>query len=656
MIYTPGCIELDISWLCNSDKEDHLTLTDDGDDHLGSANSLHLTLSGHFATSLMTMNRIHRNHCQKIHSILSYILDARLMLESFLHAISWGNHDCVCDPQICAAHTALMNSPKLSIILKYWWMPPQSATSWKSCTHGAHSIIEQFSVECLQSILTHGLDTLYDCFWTPDDVQEDFFTGTHFAQLVEQCKIIALILWRLLLASAHTKKQADWITKKNPSKFCGLSAKAFDTLHALAVTMSHRWAADHVARISWSAMQEVTVFSQQLDNKDSFSNGVAATVYIKQQATAPAPEVSKLLSPHIETYTTYYVLQFLLDAPEFQLSTYPYQHSPLLQPPHPVHAIPHGPEHIPLQYLLGSINVAEVSYADNEHVLTVDHLWGLFKFCSQDINSFDRLDWMILVFGWLHLQMAFANSLHKQYLGTAAGQGLMHAFTVLKQKGLGSALTKGPFHHDLVEAIDHVNLEDLRSCQSEELVSYAHQLIDEHASSGVLDQMDALPLDKQDEVKHQTILWNHDVLHYIVLDQAIKQGDNSKCAIEVLELLQGLHWEWSLAVWYVTYRSEGSNIQWEYFKKLHPVICLICELGKHIEQEFNTQTCRKHHSTPSKDADVKLLKSAYQSSNTHSYLPDCKLKGSKRDKVQDIVTKGLEKLHTGQTLWHWNFG
>lgn len=238
-----------------------------------------------------------------------------------------------------------------------------------------------------------------------------------------------------------------------------------------------------------------------------------------------------------------------------------------------MHALPHGPEHITLQYLLGSINVPEVSYADNEHVveelmnqlglgstcaecqglgeekilawigdqLTVDRLRGLFKFCSQDINSFDRLDWMILVFGWLHLQMAFANSLHKQYLGTAAGRGLMHAFTVLKRKGLGSALIKGPFHHDLVEAIYHVaeahlqidwlavtkvkNLEDLRSCQPEELVSYARKLVDEHASSGALDQMDALPLDKQDEVKCQTILWNCDVLHYIVLDQAIKQGD-----------------------------------------------------------------------------------------------------------------------------------
>lgn len=45
-------------------------------------------------------------------------------------------------------------------------------------------------------------------------------------------------------------------------KFHGLSAKAFDTLHALAVTMSHRWAADHVARMSQSAMQEVTGLMQ----------------------------------------------------------------------------------------------------------------------------------------------------------------------------------------------------------------------------------------------------------------------------------------------------------------------------------------------------------------------------------------------------------
>jgi len=445
-------------------------------------------------------------------------------------------------------------------------------------------------------------------------------------------------------------------------KFRGLSAKAFDTLHALGVTMSHKWACTHVAKMSASAMQEVTrlmqiypwlisydninipfrVFSQRLDNKDTFSSGVAATVYIKRQAHALSPEVCAQLQEsrrigsqnpitfldifklsiqsysRVKKFIVYHVLRFLLDSPEFQFQTYAHQDSPLLQPPTPVHALPHGPEHVTLQYLLGSINIPEVSYADNERVveellrqlglasgtaeeqklalkkilawigdqMTVDRLRGLFKFRSRDINSFDRLDWMVLVFGWLHLQMAFANSLHKQYLGTAAGRGLMQAFILLKRKGLGSSATKGPFHHDLVEALYHVAeahvridwltvtkatcLEELRSWPPAKLLEYAHKLVDEHASSDAVNRMDTLPVDRQDEVQRQTILWNRDALHYITLDHAIKSGDvglmedmlptllfrftgggNSKYATEVLELLQGLHREWPPAVRYV---------------------------------------------------------------------------------------------------------
>ena len=87
-------------------------------------------------------------------------------------------------------------------------------------------------------------------------------------------------------------------------KFRGLSAKGFDTLHALALTMSHKWTGNVVGRISHEAMKEVVrlmqifpwlilhdnlqipfrVFSQHLDNQGEFGNGTAATVYIKQNA------------------------------------------------------------------------------------------------------------------------------------------------------------------------------------------------------------------------------------------------------------------------------------------------------------------------------------------------------------------------------------
>ena len=71
----------------------------------------------------------------------------------------------------------------------------------------------------------------------------------------------------------------------------------------------------------------------------------------------------------IRDHTIYHILQFLLDAPEFALHSYQHWDDTLLCPPNPVHALPHGPEHVTLQYLLGSLNIPEVSYADNERLV-----------------------------------------------------------------------------------------------------------------------------------------------------------------------------------------------------------------------------------------------------------------------------------------------
>ncbi len=40
-------------------------------------------------------------------------------------------------------------------------------------------------------------------------------------------------------------------------KFKGISAKGFDTLHGMGLTMSHKWTSDAVERISAHCMQEV---------------------------------------------------------------------------------------------------------------------------------------------------------------------------------------------------------------------------------------------------------------------------------------------------------------------------------------------------------------------------------------------------------------
>ena len=75
--------------------------------------------------------------------------------------------------------------------------------------------------------------------------------------------------------------------------------------------------------------------------------------------------------------------------------------------------------------------------------------------------------------------------------------------------------------------------------------------------------MDLQPEDECDELFWQVILWNRDALRYVDLSEAIRNGDvgimeqmlpyllfrfaggkNSRYTIEILELLQCLHWEW----------------------------------------------------------------------------------------------------------------
>ena len=83
-------------------------------------------------------------------------------------------------------------------------------------------------------------------------------------------------------------------------KACGLSARAFDALHALGLTMSHRWTCEAFTRIARAAKAEtqraitlfphfgshdnlnipMRVFSQRLHNQNHFINvPVGAALY-----------------------------------------------------------------------------------------------------------------------------------------------------------------------------------------------------------------------------------------------------------------------------------------------------------------------------------------------------------------------------------------
>ncbi|KAI1784039.1 hypothetical protein LXA43DRAFT_898167 [Ganoderma leucocontextum] len=398
-------------------------------------------------------------------------------------------------------------------------------------------------------------------------------------------------------------------------KFKGLTAKGCDTLHALGITMSAKWITNSVETLSAEAMKEVQqliqthasflsydnvymsfrIFSQRLEKNGHQTAGTAATVYVKKDAPLwdaalnrelqrlrragmehpitplDIVELAEKSAPDIHRMKVYHVLQVLLDSAEFNLPTYIHKASPVLSPPAPVDELPCGPEHVTLQFMLGTLSTPEATYEDNDKViselldqlgcrslsefrqmslerilfligdqLTVERIRGLQYLLCQEWNSLERLDFVVPVFGWLHFAMAFAKSLHKQYFGTNAGMGLKHAFTLLDRKGLDKRVTQGPFHDNLERALYHIleahlrtcwlavsgasRLQDLRERTPEDLKALAEKLVLEHAST---DAMIAMKNERgtPDDLQIQTTMFLRDVLLYVVLDRAIKYGD-----------------------------------------------------------------------------------------------------------------------------------
>ncbi|KAI0349259.1 hypothetical protein OH77DRAFT_1525815 [Trametes cingulata] len=519
----------------------------------------------------------------------------------------------------------------------------------------------------------------------------------------------------------------------------------------------------------WLAYDNVNfafqVFSQRLSNQSHFDSGTSGSVFVKPHAPAPPPLSSASLqeqrrigrqnpitladiaalevaaAPRIHAHIVHIVLQTLLDCPEFDLPTYSHRaHSALAAPP-PVSCLPTGPEGITKQYVLGTVHIDEASYDGTDDLikewmhqlkldgadqrtrtglervlvwvgdqLTVDRLRGLANYRCEDMNGYDRLDWLVVVFGWFHALMAFANSLHRQYFGTSKGRGLRQAFALLNRKGLQSIKIKGVFYHHLHEGILHIaearlrdcwrkvggveKLADLRSRRPEELRALAEDLVRRYASNDAVEDLDALMDGQHDSTLRQSVMWNRDVLYYLLLHRSMQGGDvgmmedllphllyrfagggNHKYAVEILELLQGLHREWPQDVkdfvrqncWLVnlsgepdefqaidlveehtvkdvkvTYRPRGPNASWQLMKARAPAIPTLRAIDEYLARQFRTIYRGTSHTSPSKEADVQHLYEFYREAGIHDYVPG----RDAVDDVKEVVSNGFQVAST----------
>lgn len=205
------------------------------------------------------------------------------------------------------------------------------------------------------------------------------------------------------------------------------------------------------------------VYEQRIDRHSHFDSGTASTIYLvpgsegqrlgnralqEQQKIGRTNPISgrdviQIMTPvgsRVASRMRHWVLQFLLDSPDFDFEKYGGRDDQQLKPPLPVCELPAGRENQVIQQLLPTRDINQSTYEGNDEVigciwwdlgldsleerektglervvvwvgdqLTVSRLRGLASYRSHDHNSFQRMDYLIPMFGWFHLQMAFAN-------------------------------------------------------------------------------------------------------------------------------------------------------------------------------------------------------------------------------------------------------
>ncbi|KAI0258446.1 hypothetical protein BC834DRAFT_835582, partial [Gloeopeniophorella convolvens] len=207
------------------------------------------------------------------------------------------------------------------------------------------------------------------------------------------------------------------------------------------------------------------VFSMRTTNQSQFISACAATLWVLPKhvhipeslghdyremrteggsepfdiRTILATSDQEAADARIEASTKYRILRFLLDTPAFQ--AYSDRADPALLPPPPTDQLPAGEEHITKQFMLYTADIEEASYDGNRRAiqewlrqlgfngdddklelatdriiafigdqLTVERLRGLMRYRHDDINGYERLDWVLPVFGWLHIRKKISPS------------------------------------------------------------------------------------------------------------------------------------------------------------------------------------------------------------------------------------------------------
>ncbi|EED81818.1 predicted protein [Postia placenta Mad-698-R] len=172
-----------------------------------------------------------------------------------------------------------MGSSELGECLDEWYLPNRSHERGVK-TQGAHQTLTHWAISCVGDMVTKEMVKIGKVLHSePEELSEETLLAVKWESLTNTTKQEAPVLWQLLRRCAWTADQDKRNTCKEPDsvmlytiamlafshsnrnslcqkliaiylKSCGTSAKAFDTLHALGVTISQKWTYDGLEKLS----------------------------------------------------------------------------------------------------------------------------------------------------------------------------------------------------------------------------------------------------------------------------------------------------------------------------------------------------------------------------------------------------------------------
>jgi len=176
--------------------------------------------------------------------------------------------------------------------------------------------------------------------------------------------------------------------------------------------------------------------------------------------------------------------------------------------------------------------------------LTHSRLAHLKELRSNDINSYERLQWLLPSFGWFHLEMTLANAILTTHRGSPESHGFTRSIHQLGTKGLPENNKKPYFH--TVETLLDVELKarvqalwlwvtgkkSIRDVYNlldtpqgpEKMLGCAQRILDERTSTAAIKRLED-DNKGNDEVLRDSSLCTRDLLLYSQVRKVTRNGD-----------------------------------------------------------------------------------------------------------------------------------